>query len=443
MSSVDEEFPGRVRRASVSISSNFDFLSGLPWLVVSVDSLTYLYGVVAATGNEDQISQTLPLTAVLSAPYLLMRLTNLKLQRASFSVAAHIAFAWLTMAIIALMHVGFGEVANYEIDAALRWETGIRQGVSMLFGLSTLLMFQDSLNRIGRESAFKIALVGALPSLLASLYQIVTGAGRVTGLSSEPSHYADYLIYLIIPATYAALNSSGLRWAVLIGWSALLLLTFSTTGYLKALFGLIALNVKRRRATRGLIYASVLVSLLGFYLYLFPDNYVVATFSYLSSQYNSTGIVSGGTFVDRWYGFVGPLSNFSSLHGFLGYGFGGDTVYFDSIFDPEISRQIREVKGLYASLSSLQGKMLLYGGCLGYFLYIRGWKIAWNSIRNERSDRASDYIAIVMLPTVFVGSIFSLGATFMPYTWMWLAIATAGHRYRINKSGLTPHYAGA
>jgi hypothetical protein len=122
-----------------------------------------------------------------------------------------------------------------------------------------------------------------------------------------------------------------------------------------------------------------------------------------------------GSFIDRFFGFAGPLSQLSGFHGWFGYGFGGDTVYFDRLFDEETAAAIREVKGEILSISSLQGKMLMYGGVAGYVLYLYAWKRSLFQV-----PRA--HIARVMIPTIFASSLFSLGPLFLPYVWFWLSI---------------------
>jgi hypothetical protein len=75
------------------------------------------------------------------------------------------------------------------------------------------------------------------------------------------------------------------------------------------------------------------------------------------------------------------------------------------------------VKGNIVGIASLQGKVLLYGGVVGYSVYLLTWWRAWRAAPPRHEAR-------FVLPTIFASAFFSLGPFFMPYTWLWLAIAT-------------------
>jgi hypothetical protein len=159
-------------------------------------------------------------------------------------------------------------------------------------------------------------------------------------------------------------------------------------------------------------------------LLLYPDNYIFMLIN-LFRKFLESGKLVGGSFIDRFFGFAGPVSMLSGPHGWLGFGLGGDTVYFDRIFDADTAAAIRHEKYVIASISSLQAKMLLYGGIVGYSYYLAGW---WKSWRAAPVTHAARF----MIPTAFVASIFSLGPFFLPYVWLWLAAgATANGQRRL------------
>ncbi|GAC1608728.1 MAG: hypothetical protein NVS3B3_13850 [Aquirhabdus sp.] len=122
----------------------------------------------------------------------------------------------------------------------------------------------------------------------------------------------------------------------------------------------------------------------------------------------------GGSFIDRFFGFIGPFSLLNQLHTWLGFGLGADSVYFDRLFSPETAEAIRAVKGGIVSISSLQGKMLLYGGVWGYGIYLWAWVIAWRAAPKGQAAK-------LMIPALFLSSMFSLAPLFLPYVWLWLA----------------------
>jgi hypothetical protein len=307
-------------------------------------------------------------------------------------------------------------------DDAMRMPTAMRQGLSMALGIASLVMFQDALLRLGLQHCMRWVMVGAVPGLMLGMGQALMGADRVQGMSSEPSHMADMLVFSFLPACMLAPLRKRTRQIAVLAGLALLLATLSTTGFLKALFIVGAFFAARGQLGRGLMWVALAIAISYALLSLYPDNYVFLILSFMSAMYEQTGELGTGSFIDRFFGFVGPLSQLINWHGWLGFGFGGDTVYFDSLFSPETADAIREVKGEIAAISSLQGKMLMYGGVAGYAIYLAAWRRAFLSTPRG-------HLARVMLPALFAASLFSLGPTFLPYLWIWLAIAaTSGNQ---------------
>lgn len=392
-----------------------DLLAKLPWLVLPYDSLTYLLGVDLAT-----TSQTLPLTALLAIPYLVIRGFNLRSNRSSLIVFYFLLIAFLVMFTVTTVNTVFESVDSGLLNLDARLITWPRQAISMLLGISSFLMFQDAILRTSIPGSARVILWGCIPSLLLGATQIVFGADRVQGFSSEPSHMADMLVFAFLPACAVADAPVRLRRLLALLGIALLMATFSTTGFLKALFVVLFYFYLQGQLGRGLLWAIVLAVITFVILSFFPDNYVFTMFRFIFDIYEQTGQLLGvGSFVDRFFGFIGPLSQLGGLHGWLGYGFGGDTVYFDKLFDADTANAIREVKGEIVGISSLQGKILMYGGVAGYLIYLFAWKLSLAHVPRS-------HVARVMIPAVFVSSLFSLGPLFLPYVWLWLAIGACG-----------------
>jgi hypothetical protein len=388
-----------------------DALAILPWLVIPYDSLTYLLGFdVLST------SQTLPVTALLSLPYLLLRGLRPQMSAAAKAVFRCLLWAFLAMTIITLLNTVAEMATDVHANAELRIPAAMRQGLSMLLGLSTLLMFQDSLARIGEMACMRWAVIGCVPTLVWGMLQLAGGAFRVQGFSSEPSQLADLLVLCLLPACVLSIRSTTVLLVVAGIGLMLLVATFSTTGYIKAMFLVMAVYALRGQITKGLLLILT-ATIVGYgIISLFPGNYVSLMLSFMQEVYGQTGEFAGGSFIDRFFGFVGPFSQLSGWHAWIGYGFGGDTVYFDSLFSPGVADTIRAVKGDMVSISSLQGKMLMYGGVVGYALYLAGWYRAFVAAPRRHLSRA-------MIAALFAASLFSLGPIFLPYIWMWLAVA--------------------
>jgi hypothetical protein len=206
---------------------------------------------------------------------------------------------------------------------------------------------------------------------------------------------------------------------------------------MKATFALFSFSAVKGHFARGLIITIFALSLIYGVLLLYPDNYIFGLFS-LFQQFLDSGTLIGGSFIDRFFGFVGPLRMLGHLHGWFGLGLGGDTVYFDQLFDPATAEAIRTEKNAIASISSLQGKMLLYGGIFGYLFYFSAWWSSWCSVPKTHPAR-------FLIPTVFAASLFSLGPLFLPYVWLWFAFGVTAETlprhssYRELKGHLSSH----
>ena len=400
-------------KLQVYASPRADILARLPWLVLPYDSLTFLLGADLSTA-----SQTLPLTALLAIPYLVVRGINLRFNHSSTIVFRFLSVVILVMLVVSAANSLLEGTVGYPVNVDNRLLTWPRQALSMILGLFSFLMFQDAILRTRIPGTARWILWGGIPSLLLGAAQIVLGADRVQGFSSEPSHMADMLVFAFLPACALADSTVRLRRFFAIFGIVLLMATFSTTGFLKALLVVLVYFYLRGQLGRGVFWAIVLASIALAILNFFPDNYVFTIFRFMFATYEQTGhLLGAGSFVDRFYSFVGPISQLGGPHGWLGYGFGGDTVYFDRLFDADTANAIREVKGEIVSISSLQGKMLMYGGVAGYLIYLFAWK---RSLANVPRS----HVARVMIPAVFASSLFSLGPLFLPYVWLWLAIGT-------------------
>lgn len=398
------------------------FIASLPFLFLPYDSLTYLLGFDLAS-----TAQTLPLTALFSLPYLLLCALRLQLTPAARAIAGRLLICLFWMLAMWVLGYILTDPRDGELMEDFRTNAGSRQALSFFLGLTSFLMFADALARAGERHAMRMVLLGSIPNIIAILLQFFGGDFRIQGLSSEPSHLADYMVFAVVPALYVLYEN---RWHFLpwLGATTLLIgLTFSSTGYLKLAGFLFVKYGGLKRIWRGVIVLGmVVIGLMAIY-YLFPDNYISLTLRFMLSSYNTTGELAGGSWVDRWNGLVGPLTHLvTSMSSWLGYGFGADTIYFYKIFSPEVAQQILAVKGDIPAISSLHGKLMLYLGPVGYLLYLSTW---WKAYR----ACPANHIGKALLPAVLLGSLFSLAPFFLPYVWLALAISSstaASHTHR-------------
>lgn len=385
-------------------------LSAVPFLLLPYDSITSIVGADAAATSE-----TLPATALFSVCYIIMRGFMVQTSERSYKVLSWLFVAALIIIVVTLLNTAVESMTVVRADTDVRQMVAIRQLASLALGLSSYVMFQDAVLHLGLRASMKWVLRGAIPVLWLAMVQIALRENRVEGLSAEPSHFADFLVFTVLPACVAAGLGAFTRLRNLSMSALALLETFSTTGYIKCLGIAMAHFSVSGKWFRGILLILAMVGLVTLFFLLFPDNYAVTIVLFIWNNYSATGTLVTASLIDRFFGFVGPLSLMGDWHSWLGYGLGGDTVYFDRMFSPEIADVIRAAKGDIVAISSLQGKMLMYGGVLGYAAYLAAWVVAWRGTR--RGD-----IARVILPAVFMASLFSLGPIFLPYVWLWLAI---------------------
>jgi hypothetical protein len=384
-------------------------LAALPFLLIPYESITYLLGLDAG-----ETSQSLPATALFSLAYILLRRGRLQFSHAGARVLRYLCYAALCIVAVTMANVIAESFDISGIDESLRMSTAFRQAVSLFLGISSFVMFQDALMRIGWRSACSWMILGGLPSFALCGVQMAQGNSRVQGFSSEPSLLGDMLVFAYLPACAFANLKLRNRVLLISAGAVTLFASFSGTGILKAAFAAFSYSVVKGKTIIGLIFVVCALVLTYGVLLLYPDNYIFMLVN-LFQSYLDTGTLIGGSFIDRFFGFFGPVSTLSQPHGWLGFGFGGDTVYFDRIFDAQTAAGIRETKNGVASISSLQAKVLLYGGMLGYGYFLAAWWTAWHATPKSHPAR-------FMIPTAFAASVFSLGPFFLPYIWLWLAI---------------------
>ncbi len=97
-------------------------------------------------------------------------------------------------------------------------------------------------------------------------------------------------------------------------------------------------------------------------------------------------------------------------------------VVFETSAEPEdLADAISEVKWGTPSITSLQGKLLMYGGLAGYAIYAAAWLTAWRAT-------PAGHPARYLIPAVYLSSLFSLAPFFLPHVWIWLAFGATSQQ---------------
>lgn len=390
-----------------------DTLAIIPWLLLPYDSVTHLLGFSAGATSE-----TLPATALFSVVYVLARGKCLRVCSASDAMFSLLMKCAIVILIVTVVNFTVEQCGGFHPDfPSLRFITAIRQGTSMMLGLTSFLMFQDGLLRLRLSECMSWIVVGMIPEFIIIGIQIANHTYRVQGFSPEPADLGDLLVFAFLPACVVASLAMRSRLMALLAGAGALVRAFSGTALIEGFFVASTYVFMKRKFTLGVIAIGILLTCVYLVFRIFPHNYVAVLVSFIVLSYRASGHLQSGSLVDRLYGLLGPVSLLRSPHAWLGYGFGGDNVYFFHLFPAGIARIVKSSKQGFLSISSLQGKMLMYGGIVGFGYYIAAWRRAWLS-------GGGNVLVRVMLIGVFATSLFSLAPFFIPYVWLWLAVAS-------------------
>ncbi len=395
-----------------STESGADFLAIVPWLLLPYDSITHLLGL-----NAGATSETLPATALFSVLYLLARGKEVRVSPSSRAVFTLLMKSVTVIIIVTAVNFAVEQGGGFHPDfPSLRVITAFRQATSMALGLTSFVMFQDALLRVRYADCMSWILVGMIPEFVVIGMQVAHHTYRVQGLSPEPADLGDLLVFVFFPACAVASFQMRSRLMGMLAGLGTLLRAFSSTALIEGVFVIGAYFYLKRKFILGASLIATLVATAYIVLRMFPQNYVIAMISYIYWSYKTSGHLASASLIDRLYGLLGPVSLLRAPHAWLGYGFGGDEVYFYHLFPASIARIIRSSTRGFLAIGSLQGKMLMYGGIIGFYYYLAAWWNAWLS-------GGGNVLVRVMLVGVFATSLFSLAPFFIPYVWLWLAVA--------------------
>jgi len=123
------------------------------------------------------------------------------------------------------------------------------------------------------------------------------------------------------------------------------------------------------------------------------------------------------SFVDRFYSFVGPISHLFISKVSIGYGLGGDTIYYKEFYPNEFIEIVKLVKDGGFNIVSFWGKILVYTGFIGMIIWFRIIIKAFRVIKNKFPF----YKISAVLFSIFIHGFIGSGAFLFVHTWFWLA----------------------
>lgn len=339
-------------------------------------------------------------------------------------------------------------------DGLLRAKLWVEQLIALSAGLAVFGVLRITLRTLSSKDRSAAILVGSCLSIIPAVSTVLwmvtshpvflelprmarefapTGFdsfGRVTGLASEPSHFAFLIVTVLIPAVMIGYphpdetTRPRLRWFVmgclLVG---LVFATLSTTGMLLLVVFVGAFTLISGRWKLSAI-GVIMVSLgIGGFIMLFPD-------TYLARQ--MLNLVTGGwqtSINTRFYSTIGPITTaFESIHGFVGYGLGGTAYHADKLLPKTAISGLAHNSGSTLNLKTLVGRIIAELGIPGLLAFGGVFTVAYVQFVRFRTHTFFPWrwtlehrvIAAALITAVFGHGIGNASFA-IPVVWLWLA----------------------
>jgi hypothetical protein len=363
-------------------------------------------------------------------------------------------------------------------NRVFRW---IEEVIALGIGVSVFYVLRHALTRISDYDIGRIGVIGAVPALaiasLTILWMVAglevfavlpkaartliaptgfDGLGRTTGFSSEPSHFAFFLVTIVIPLTiigyHRVSNISGfisfeikvfaagysgtytatrlqLLWiGAFLVTLVVLVGTFSVSGVLILVIFCGLLLILSGRWHLTLVSILCLAAFSVVVIIFFPDTYLGYQMGRLLTGNWGTSILT------RYYSTIGPLiTAFQSLHGFLGYGLGGMKAHFSQILFPEALHGFKQADpGVGLNLKTLVGRIIAETGVPGATLFAVIIAVAYTEVARCHGFRLNpvkwsfkNRVVVAGLLAAVFGHGIAMGSFAIPYLWFWLAFIDA------------------
>jgi len=248
---------------------------------------------------------------------------------------------------------------------------------------------------------------------------------RVNATFIEPSHFGQFLVFILIPSILLSNIPKTLKKIFIIIVGMLIFLTFSFTTYIRLFIFLFFLFLFHKSITQKIKFLSIsiLLIILGLWAFLeiFKDSYVTYQLKSAIETIFITGSLETGTasLVDRIQ-LVFILKNFLQLgvKSIFGVGIGFEPLYFNVLYPENILNTIIQVKQFASYLNSFWGKVISYTGIIGLsiFLYLLKRTIKASAILKEKS-----FIVQASITAIYTYALIGLAPFQCIELWFWLA----------------------
>ncbi|HXH14065.1 MAG TPA: hypothetical protein VNP04_30405 [Alphaproteobacteria bacterium] len=393
--------------------------------------------------------QTLPPATVMAAitlPLVYLR-AQPKKSRPLWALMAFLCWALLISLVGLLWDLNVSEAPPFRLIAFLR------QAVGLLLGLSVFLVGRRIAAAVPLRRLMLFMVWGTIPSIAVGILEavsIVTGSSRLTailefgrrflvpsgyldvarvsGLSSEPSHYGFFAGAFALPVLFASWRTQLIHR----GWLLLLLgallasvLYTNSTVSLFAVYVFLLLSAVLGPARKLAVALSLVLTV--------ALAAVVASGGgwYLTYQ---IGAIAGGSptvsFTTRAFSTLGPvLALRENPWGAVGFGLGGVSTHYQDILSEDVAQQMGEVsrEGIPA-LKTLWGKVIAETGIVGALLFgVFVVASMGSAVRTSRMARdhglvyGGRLIALGIVTCALVQAV-GFGAYTFPYLWLWAGL---------------------
>lgn len=251
-----------------------------------------------------------------------------------------------------------------------------------------------------------------LPLSVFQIFEFAISSKRLSGFSSEPSHFGHFLVFALIPAIMILKNRIKFYRVLFIYSNILVLSTLSVTAIfqLLILYAAVFLNFN----FKNLMVFFCLIALILIFIFALPDSYLFSNLKFFSSlQSFEDGMLISASLADRYYSLFAPIQGLGSSISIFGNGIASDYYYFNDLVPYPANELIADSRSGYVGFSSFFGKAVCWGGIPIIFIL--------TSVFVSTYKNANKEVRRYIIP-VIVGAFYSLGSLATPYICLWFAI---------------------
>jgi len=318
-------------------------------------------------------------------------------------------------------------------NPVFRQITGLTLGIMTFFVLR--IIFEK--NPIRSLKFIKYSLFIILLFIL--LFDIILNGKfyRLYGSFTEPSHLGQYLVFILLPCTLLLRISpyKDKKLDIILGMLLVLIfLTFSLSTYIRLflfLFFCFLIGSFKEKFKYFMYSTLALFVFIIIFSTIFKNSYV-----FIQASKNLEALLSGLfweaatiSLIDRVQ-FILLIKNFFNLglNSLWGSGLGFEKMFMHSLYPPNILDMILNVKQVESYINSFWGKILVYCGLMGGFLFIL-ILVFTIKISSKLFDAKYKKIIIAILLAIYIYAIFGLAPFQTMELWFWIAFVDAYYIY--------------